>query len=85
MIMNPKRMVELAHKLVVLNFLIQELLDELNPRTAEIKEYRENLLKLTEMLNNEIADTEAIQSTLYFQDLSNKVDTIIRKNLNTEL
>jgi len=83
--MNPKRMVELAHKLVVLNFLIQELLDELNPRTAEIKEYRENLLKLTEMLNNEIADTEAIQSTLYFQDLSNKVDTIIRKNLNTEL
>jgi len=83
--MNPKRTIELAHKLVVLNFLIQELLDELNPRTAEIKEYRETLLKLTEMLNNEIADTEAIQSTLYFQDLSNKVDTIIRKNLNIEL
>lgn len=83
--MNPKKQIQLCHKLVVLNFLIQELLDELNPRTAEIKEYRETLLKLTEMLNNEIADTEAIQSTLYFQDLSNKVDTIIRKNLNTEL
>ena len=37
------------------------------------------------MLNNEIADTKAIQSTLYFQDLSNKEDTIIRKNLNIEL
>lgn len=83
--MSPKKQIHLCHKLVVLNFLVQEVLDNLNPRTAEIKEYRENLLKLTEMLNNEIADTEAIQSTLYFQDLSNKVDTIIRKNLNIEL
>lgn len=83
--MNPKRQIELAHRLVALNFLLIETLDELNPTTAEIKEYKENLLKLSELMVKEIEDTEAVIKTTYFQDLANKVDTVIRRNLNTEL
>jgi len=83
--MNPKRQIELSHKLITLNFLLQDCLDELNPSTAEIKEYKENLIKLTELLSNSVADTTAVLNTTYFQDLSNKVDTIIRKNLNKEM
>lgn len=70
------------HKLVVLSMLLQENLDELNPQTRHMKEYRETLIKFTEELNNEIKDTPTVLRTTYFQDLCNKVDTVIRNNFD---
>lgn len=80
--MNPKNQQKLAHKLVTLNYLLLDTLDDLNPSTAEILEYKTNLVKLAELLSDTIVDTEVVQRTSYFQDLCNKVDTVIRKNLN---
>ena len=83
--MNPKKEIKLAHKLVTLNWLLLEVLDELNPSTKEILEYKENLIRIGEALNDEIADTQAMKSTNYFSNLSKKVDTVIRVNLDINM
>lgn len=83
--MNPKQQTAISHKLVALNFLLLETLDSLKPSTPEMLEYKNSLIKIGEMLINEIADTPAIQRTTYFSNLSNQVDTVIRRNLNVEL
>lgn len=83
--MNPKRQIQLAHRLLTLNYLLLETLDELAPSTAEIKEYIDNLTKLSELMNESVADTDAVLRTTYFQEMANKVDTIIRKNLNENM
>jgi len=82
--MNKKKAIEM-HKLVVLSMLLQECLDELNPDTKRMKELRATLLQFTEELNDGLKDTFTMQKTTYFQDLSNKVDTILRKNFNPEM
>ena len=83
--MNPQKQNQLAHKLVTLNLLLLDNIDELKPRTKEILGYKEALINFAEKLNEEIGDTVGIQKTTYFQDLCNKVDTVIRKNLNIEV
>ena len=77
-----KRKSMLMHKLVVLSMLLQENLDELNPTSEKMSKYKDNLIGFTEELNNEIKDTETVQRSTYFQEISNKVDTVIRKNFD---
>lgn len=83
--MNPKKEIKNAHKLVAINFLLLECLDELKPATPEMMEYKNSLIKIGELLVEEIADTPAIQRHSYFQNMSNQIDTIIRKNLNVNM
>lgn len=80
--MSQKRKSMLMHKLVVLSNLLQENLDELNPTSKRMADFKNNLLGFTEELNNEIKDTETVQRSTYFQEISNKVDTVIRKNFD---
>jgi len=42
--------------------------------------FRDDLIGFCEELNNEVADTNVIQRGTYFQELSKKIDTIIRKS-----
>lgn len=80
--MSQKRKSMLMHKLVVLSMLLQENLDELNPTSKKMDKYKGDLIGFTEELNNEIKDTETVQRSTYFQEISNKVDTVIRKNFD---
>jgi predicted nucleic acid-binding Zn-ribbon protein len=80
--MTPTRKNQLAHKLVVLVQLQLELLDELKPTTERMQKYQADLVGFSEELNNAIADTDTVQRSTYFQDLANKVDTVIRRNFD---
>lgn len=80
--MTPARKSQLMHKLVVLSQLQLELLDELKPTTERMQKYRTDLIGFSEELNNAIADTDTVQLSTYFQDLANKVDTVIRRNFD---
>lgn len=82
--MNKQKGVQL-HKFFCLMQLLLENLDELkmdHPRGIEL---HKNLTDFCELLNDNAAGTFAIQKTTYFQDLSNKINTIVRKNFNPEM
>ena len=72
-------------KLVCLSHLMLENLDELNPTTEKMKKAKLDLIALFEELNNELASSDTIQKTTYFNDMSKKIDTILRINFNPEL
>jgi len=62
-----------------------ENLDELNPTTDKMKKAKLDLIALFEELNNELATSDTIQKTTYFNNISKKIDTILRINFNPEL
>ena len=62
-----------------------ENLDELNPTTEKMKKAKFDLIALFEELNNELASSDTIQKTNYFNDMSKKIDTILRINFNQEM
>ena len=80
-----KRKQMLCHKLVCLSHLMLENLDELNPTTEKMKKAKLDLIALFEELNNELASSDTIQKTTYFNSISAKIDTILRINFNPEL
>ena len=80
-----KRESTLAHKMVVLSLLLQECLDELNPTTQKMIDLRNTLLQFVDELNEELQGTEAMVKHTYFQELSNKVDSIMRNNFNPNM
>lgn len=71
-----------AHKLVCLSQLLLECLDDLKVTNPKMINIKNNLTQFCEELNNNIADTQAILKTTYFNDINNKIDTVIRKNFN---
>ena len=62
-----------------------ENLDELNPTTEKMKKAKMDLIALFEELNNELSTSDTIQKTTYFNDMSKKIDTILRINFNPEM
>lgn len=73
------------HKLVCLSHLMLENLDELNPTTDKMKKAKLDLIALFEELNNELASSDTIQKTTYFNDMSKKIDTILRINFDSSM
>lgn len=71
-------------RLVCLSWLLIETLDELNVDTIKMLKYKKDLTNFIEILNDDLADTTAIQKSTYFNDLTNKIDTVIRKNFKDE-
>ena len=71
-------------RLFCLNQLIIEDLDELEPTSPIMKEYRDTMIKLAELMNDACADTLTIQKSTYFQSLTKKLDTVIRKNFEDD-
>jgi len=82
--MNKRKSI-LMHKLVCLSHLMLENLDELNPTTEKMKKAKSDLIALFEELNNELASSDTIQKTTYFNDMSKKIDTIIRKDFDSSM
>ena len=80
-----KRKSTLMQKLAVLSMLLQECLDELNPDTQKMMDLRNTLVQFTEEINESLKDTTTMFKTTYFQDISNKIDTILRKNFNENM
>ena len=77
-----KRKDQLMHKLVCLSHLMLENLDELQATTSKMKKARLDLIALFEEMNNELSTTDTILKSTYFNDISKKIDTIIRKNFD---
>lgn len=83
--MNPKQKSIKMHLFYCLMQLLLENLDELkvtNPRMLKLKT---DLTEFCEILNNECANTYTIQKTTYFQELTNKINTLMRKSFNPNL
>lgn len=87
MSMNSKEKIKAMkmHTFYCLMSLLLEVLDDLkvtNPRMIELKN---NLTEMCELLNEECKDTYTIQKTTYFQTITNKIQTIMRKEFNPEM
>lgn len=83
--MNPKQKSIKMHLFFCLMSLLLEVLDDIkatNPRMIELKN---NLISMCELLNEECKDTYTVQKTTYFQSICNKIDTIMRKEFNSEM
>lgn len=73
------------HLFYALMQLLLECLDELKVTHPRMIQLKANLTEFCELLNNEVSDTYTIQKSTYFQSLSNKINTIIRKEFNPEM
>lgn len=83
--MNPKKKNMKMHLIYCLMQLLLECLDELkvtNPRMIELKS---NMTEFCELLNNQCADTYTVQKTTYFQQITQKINTILRAEFNPEM
>jgi len=80
---NKKNRVNL-HKLVCLSNLLVENLDDLKVTTERMLTLKNTLTQFVEELNDSLAETETMQKTTYFGDISNKIDTILRKNFDEQ-
>lgn len=68
--------------------LLQDNLDDFDSwenATPRMKQLRADLSEFCELLNNECNGTFAVQKSTYFQELSNKIDTMLRKCFNPEM
>jgi len=83
--MNPKRKNQQMHKLYCLCQLQLEVLDELKATTEKMVKYKNDLIGLCEELNTNVADTYTIQKSTYFHEITNKIDTILRKQFNPNM
>ena len=50
-----------------------------------MKKAKLDLITLFEELNNELATSDTIQKTTYFNDMSKKIDTILRINFDSSM
>jgi len=73
------------HKFYCLMELLQDNLDDLEVTTPRMLELKANLSEFCELLNNECSNTYTVQKTTYFQELTNKIDTVMRKYFNPEM
>ena len=76
--MSPKKKHQLMHKLVCLKMLELEIYDELTPTNPKMIQQ----IKFCEEFIESIADTTTVQKSTYFNDMVNKIDTIIRKSFD---
>jgi len=81
--MNPKKEAQICHTIAVLISLLGDYTDDLTPNgpvSKKFKEKAEELMPLCEEMLSVIYNVPEISSGTYLSDLSNKIDTIIRKN-----
>lgn len=81
--MNPKREAQLCHSIAVLSFLLAGKIYDLDreaKNAVKIKNISQELLPITEELIEEVYKIPEISRGIYLIELSNKFDTLIRKN-----
>jgi hypothetical protein len=63
--------------------LLADKMDELMPDTkmaSDFKEKAKELMPIAESMMEAAFDVEEVRTSTYINDLSNKIDTVIRKN-----
>lgn len=85
--MNGKEKIKAmkCHLFYCLMQLLLDCLDELKVTNLRMIELKNNLTEMCELLNEECKDTYSIQKTTYFQTITNKIQTIMRKEFNPEM
>ena len=81
--MSQKELHQKTHKIAVLAYLMSEALEEINADSAQALGFKsrcDGMIGFCETILNESFAVKTIKNTTYLQDLSNKVDTVIRKN-----
>jgi hypothetical protein len=73
------------HLFYALMQLLLECLDDLKPTTERMKQLRSDLTEMCELLNDEVSNTYTIQKSTYFSELTNKINTIMRKSFNPNM
>lgn len=73
------------HLFYCLMQLLLEVLDELKIKSPKGIILKNTLVEMCELLNNDCANTYAIQKTTYFQGLTNQINTMMRKCFNPEM
>lgn len=83
--MNPKKKLIKVHLFYCLMSLLLEYLDELKATNPRIIKLKSDLTEMCELLNNDCNGTLDVQKTTYFQRITNKIDTVMRNEINTDL
>lgn len=60
-------------------------LDELKVTTPRMIKLKQDLTEFCEILNDECANTYTIQKTTYFQELTMKISTLMRKSFDPNM
>jgi hypothetical protein len=80
---SPKRQAVICHKIAALSYLLSEALDELNPEVGDSNPFKKQCDAMADKCNEIVEDVFGIQeisSSTYLQNMSNQVDTAVRKN-----
>lgn len=80
--MNPKKKHQKMHLMVCLAQILLDTIEELNPTTEVMQKAKNDIKNFCELLESSILDTDTVQKTTYFNDISRKIETVIRKNFN---
>ena len=80
--MKPKLKNIKMHLFYCLMQLLLECLDNLKVTNPKMNELKNNMIEFCELLNQETKDTYTIQKTTYFQGITHKINTILRKEFN---
>jgi len=83
--MTPKEKNIKMHLFYCLMQLLLECLDNLKVTNPRMLELRDNMIEACELVNNECANTYTVQKTLYFQNLTNQINTMMRKCFNPNM
>lgn len=80
--LNPKRVDMLCHKTAVLCDLLADTLEELKTNTDFSKDFISQLNKTSSSCEKIISDvfaySKGVRKSTYLQNLTNKIDTIVR-------
>ena len=80
---NPKKFAQLCRKLVVLSDLLIDVVDEIEQYGHDEKQFKADLNKVREKCCKTVQSAFTVENVLhstYLQNLSNQIDTVIRKN-----
>lgn len=83
--MTPKQKSIKMHLFYCLMQLLLQNLDELQVTTPRMVKLKSDLTEFCELLNNECANTYTVQKTTYFQELTNKINTLMRKSFDSSM
>lgn len=82
--LSPKEVAESAHTLAICSYIIVEHLDDVtqHEHSEKIKEAFGIVTRFCEGINEDVFDIKEIYSGTYIQEMTNKIETVIRKNAN---
>lgn len=80
---NPKKFAQLCRKLVVLADLIIDTIDEIEEYDHDESEFKQDLNKVLNRcckITEQAHTVDQVRKSTYMQNLSNKIDAVIRNN-----